>query len=171
MNILRFLSLFVIFKFNFLFAAEPLPFNNIVLHKNPLEVSYVKFKDFNLKDVQLNKNDGKIKILNFWATWCAPCKKEMPSLERLSIDYPNILIYPINLEKPNLNKTKKFFYDLNIVSLSIYFDPEFELTKQFQLRGVPTTILLNQEGNEFARIVGEIDFHDKRFIKWLKKLI
>ena len=48
---------------------------------------------------------------------------------------------------------------------------QFELTKQFQLRGVPTTILLNQEGNEFARIVGEIDFHDKRFIKWLKKLI
>ena len=171
MNILRFLSLFVFFKFNFLFAAEPLPFNNIVLHKNPLEVSYVKFKDFNLKDVQLNKNDGKIKILNFWATWCAPCKKEMPSLERLSIDNPNILIYPINLEKPNPKKTKKFFDDLNIVGLSIYFDPEFELTKKFQLRGVPTTILLNQEGNEFARIVGEIDFHDKRFIKWLKKLI
>ena len=86
MNILRFflfqLFFFTFFKLNFLYAVEPLPFNNIVLHKNPLQVSQVKFKDFHLKDIQINKNDGKIKILNFWATWCAPCRKEMPSLDK-----------------------------------------------------------------------------------------
>ena len=79
MNILKFsfiqLFLFTFFKFNSLIAAEPLPFNNIVLHKNPLQVSQVKFKDFYLKDIQINKNDGNIKILNFWATWCVQCKK------------------------------------------------------------------------------------------------
>ena len=175
MNIIRFLLFqfvfFTFFKFNFLIAAEPLPFNNIVLHKNPLQVSQVKFKDFNLKNIELNKNDGKIKILNFWATWCTPCKKEMPSLENLSIKYPNILVFPINLEKPNPSKTSKFFNDLSIESLSIYFDPKFKLAKKFQLRGIPTTILLNKEGDEFARIVGEIDFYDKEFIKWLKQFI
>ena len=81
MNVLRFSLLFILFQFNFLIAAEPLPFNNIVLHKNPLQVSQVKFKDFNLKDIQLNKNDGKIKVLNFWATWCDPCRDEMWSLD------------------------------------------------------------------------------------------
>ena len=171
MNILRFLLLFIFFKFNFLIAAEPLPFNNIVLHKNPLQVSQVKLKDFYLKDVELNKNDGKIKILNFWATWCAPCKKEMPSLDRLSANYPNILIFPINLEKPNPSKTKKFFEDLNIKSLSIYFDTEFELAKKLQLRGVPTTVLLNRDGKEFARIIGEINFYDKKFIEWINQFI
>ena len=171
MNILRFLLLFIFFKFNFLIAAEPLPFNNIVLHKNPLQVSQVKLKDFYLKDIELNKNDGKIKILNFWATWCAPCKKEMPSLDRLSANYPNILIFPINLEKPNPSKTKKFFEDLNIKSLSIYFDPEFELAKKLQLRGVPTTVLLNRDGKEFARIIGEINFYDKKFIEWINQFI
>ena len=89
MNILRFflfqLFFFTFLKLNFLYAAEPLPFNNIVLHKNPLQVSQVKFKDFDSKDIVLNKNDGKIKILNFWATWCAPCKAEMPSLDKFSI--------------------------------------------------------------------------------------
>ena len=175
MNTLRFLLFqfifFTFFKFNFLIAAEPLPFNNIVLHKNPLQVSYVKFKDFNLKDVQLNKNDGKIKILNFWATWCNPCKKEMLTLDNLSSKYPNIPVFAINVDKPNQKKTKNFFDDLNIKSLSIYFDSEFKLANQFQLRGIPTTILLNKEGDEFARIIGEIDFYDKKFVEWLNQFI
>jgi len=169
MNILRFLLLFIFFKFNFLIAAEPLPFNNIVLHKNPLQVSQVKFKDFHLKDIQINKNDGKIKILNFWATWCAPCKKEMPSLDELKARNQDILIFPINVEKPNKEKTNKFFKDLNIKSLQIYFDNDFQLAKKFKLRGVPTTILINKNGYEFARIQGDVNFNDKKFIKWLNQ--
>ena len=171
MNISRFflfqLVFFTFLKFNFLFAAEPLPFNNIVLHKNPLQVSQVKFKDFDSKDIVLNKNDGKIKILNFWATWCAPCKEEMPSLDKFNVKNPEFLVYPINLEKINQKKTKKFYDDLNIQNLKIFFDPEFQLAKQFKLRGVPTTIFINQKGQEFARVIGDVDFSDKNFIKWL----
>ena len=171
MNVLKFLILLVFFKFNFSIAAEPLPFNNIVLHKNPLQVSQVKFKDFYLKDIEINKNDGKIKVINFWATWCQPCKKEMPSLDNFSNLSKDILIYPVNLEKPNKDKTTKFYQDLNLKNLKIYFDPEFELTKQFKLRGVPTTILLNKEGNEFARIIGDINFEDEKFIEWINNFI
>tara|TARA_B000000532_G_scaffold61742_1_gene48646 strand:+ start:50 stop:565 length:516 start_codon:yes stop_codon:yes gene_type:complete len=171
MNALKFLILLVFFKFNFSIAAEPLPFNNIVLHKNPLQVSQVKFKDFYLKDIEVNKNDGKIKVINFWATWCQPCKKEMPSLDNFSNLSKDILIYPVNLEKPNKDKTRKFYQDLNLKNLKIYFDPEFELTKQFKLRGVPTTILLNKEGNEFARIIGDINFEDEKFIEWINNFM
>ena len=169
MNILRFLLLFIVIKFNFLIAAEPLPFNNIVLHKNPLQVSQVKFKDFDLKDIQINKNDGKIQILNFWATWCAPCKKEMPSLDEFQVRNNDILVFPINVDKPNKEKTNKFFKDLNIKNLQIYFDEELQLVKKFKLRGVPTTILINKNGYEFARIQGDINFNDKKFIKWLNQ--
>jgi len=173
MNILRsFLVQFFIlifFKFNFLFANEPLPFNNIVLHKNPLQVSQVKFKDFHLKDIQINKNDGNIKILNFWATWCTPCKKEMPSLDEFQTKNEDILVFPINVDKPDKEKTNDFFKDLNIKNLQIYFDYELRLVNQFKLRGVPTTILLDKKGNEFARIIGEVNFNSKKFSKWINQ--
>ena len=175
MNILRFflfqLFFFTFFKLNFLYAVEPLPFNNIVLHKNPLQVSQVKFKDFDSKDIVLNKNDGKIKILNFWATWCAPCKEEMPSLDKLQAhpELDKIKIFAINIGKENSDKANKFFLDLNIKNIQPYFDPPTTLAKTFSLRGVPTSILINKEGQEFARVMGSIDFEDKNFIDWIKK--
>ena len=73
------------------------------------------------------------------------------------------------MEQPNRQKTKKFFSDLNIKKLKIYFDKNLNFVKEFKLRGVPTTILINKNGEEFGRIIGEINFQDKKFIKWLSK--
>ena len=144
---------------------------NIVLHKEPLEIKELNFKDFNLNDVDLAGKKGNIMILNFWATWCVPCKKEMPSLDRLAKKYPEILIYAINLEKPNQVKAKKFFTDLEISKLNIYFDPEFSLVKIFNMRGIPTSILIDKNGQEFGRVIGEVDFYDKSFTELLKKYL
>jgi thiol-disulfide isomerase/thioredoxin len=121
--------------------------------------------------VELTNKKGNIMILNFWATWCVPCKKEMPSLDELSKLYPEVTIYPINLEKPNKDKTKVFFESLDIKNLNIYFDPEFKLVKSFNMRGVPTSILIDKEGKEFARIIGEIDFLNESFISLLQKYL
>jgi len=109
--------------------------------------------------------------LNFWATWCAPCKKEMPSLDRLQVheDLNNLMIFPINVGQENLQKSSKFFEDLKINNLNIYFDTQVTLAKKFGLRGIPTTILFDKNGLEFARIIGSIDFEDEKFIKWLSK--
>jgi thiol-disulfide isomerase/thioredoxin len=141
---------------------------NIVVHKEPLIIKELKFKDFNLNDMDLTNKKGNIMILNFWATWCVPCKKEMPSLEELSKMYPEVTIYPINLEKPDKDKTKNFFESLGIKNLNIYFDPDFNLVKSFNMRGVPTSILIDKKGKEFARIIGEVDFLDETFINFLK---
>ncbi len=166
-----YIHIFVIFFFAQQLLSATNYSNNIVVYKEPLEIKELKFKDFNLNDVDLTNKKGNIMILNFWATWCVPCKKEMPSLEELSKLYPEVIIYPINLEKPNKDKTKKFFENLNIKNLNIYFDPEFKLVKSFKMRGVPTSILINKNGKEFARIIGEIDFLDKSFINFLKKYL
>ena len=110
-------------------------------------------------------------ILNFWATWCAPCKREMPSLEKLAENNPNIKVYPINMEKPNKLRTRDFYNSVGITSLDIYFDPDFKLVKTFKMRGLPTSILINKDGSEFGRVVGEVDFNSEEFIQLLKKYI
>ena len=157
----------------FLFVNNPLTYaelpNNLVIHDKPKKITNITFKDINLQDVDLSKNKGKIMVLNFWATWCAPCKEEMPSLDALLNNdrLNNLKIFPINVGKDNLEKSESFFKDLDIKNLEIYFDSPSTLAKKLSLRGIPTSIILNKEGEEFARIIGSIDFEDKKFIDWL----
>ena len=155
---------------NFSYALEKPDIKNLIIIKNPKMYEDVIFKDVNQKDVDLADYKGKLVILNFWATWCAPCKEEMPSLDNLqaNISLSNLKVFPINIGQESLSKSEYFFRELNIKNLAIYFDSPITLAKKFSLRGVPTTILFNKEGKEFARIMGSINFNDEEFISWLK---
>ena len=155
---------------NFSYAFEKPGLKNLVIIKNPKFYEDVIFVDINQKNVNLDDFKGKLIILNFWATWCAPCKEEMPSLDDLQANTKlnNLKIFPINIGQEDALKSEFFFKELNIQNLKTYFDAPITLAKKFSLRGVPTTIIFNKEGKEFARITGSIDFNDKEFINWLK---
>ena len=150
---------------------EDVPLNNLAINENPKPISSIIFEDFSGNQINLNQYNGKLVIINFWATWCAPCKREMPSLDKLykNSNFKNLEVFAVNMEQPDTLKTKKFFADLNIQKLKIYFDKNFNFVKKFNLKGVPTTILINKKNEEFARIIGEVDFQDKKFLKWLLK--
>jgi thiol-disulfide isomerase/thioredoxin len=151
------------------YAKENIDIKNIIINKNPKTYKEVIFKDINQGNIDLSNFKGKLIIINFWATWCVPCREEMPSLDLLQSDkrLNNLKIFPINIGKEDLIKSESFFKELNIKNLDIYFDPTVSLAKKFSLRGVPTTILFDKEGKEFARILGSIDFSDEKFINWL----
>ena len=155
---------------NFSYASEKPDIKNLVIIKNPKKYEDVVFKDINQKNVDLDDFKGKLIILNFWATWCAPCKEEMPSLDNLQSNgnLSNLKIFPINIGQEDKSKSEFFFKELNIQNLDIYIDAPITLAKKFTLRGVPTTILFNKNGKEFARILGSIDFNNEKFINWLK---
>ena len=150
---------------------EDVPLNNIAINEIPKSISPIIFEDFLGNKISLKEYRGKLVIINFWATWCAPCKKEMPSLDRLyqSSDFKNLEVFAVNMEQPNKEKTKKFFENLKIKKLEIFFDHDLDFVKEFKLRGVPTTVLINKQGKEFARIIGEVNFEDRKFLKWLSK--
>ena len=152
-------------------ASEDVPLNNIAINETPKPISSLIFEDFSGHEINLNNYQGKLVILNFWATWCAPCKKEMPSLDELyqGNKFKNLKIFAVNVEQPNRQKTKNFFADINIKKLEIFFDSKLNFLKKLKIRGVPTTVLINKKGEEFARIIGEINFQDKKFVKWLAK--
>ena len=166
---MRFLILFTFLISNVL--ADDLPkIKNIVIHKDLKTYDNVIFLDQKDKKINIEDFNGNLVLLNFWATWCEPCKEEMPSLDRLQVnsELVNLKVFPINIGKENKIKVNKFFEDFNIKNFEPYFDPPITLAKKFSLRGVPTSILINKNGEEFARIIGSIDFDDKKFIRWLK---
>ena len=165
---MRFLIIFI-FLISNSYAAELMGIKNIIINKELKKYDSLTFLD--VKDNQLNLNEykGNLILLNFWATWCAPCKEEMPSLDLLVINknLDNLKIFPINVGQDSSEKALMFFKDLDIKNLNLYFDSPITLAKKFGLRGIPTSILFNKKGEEFARIVGSIDFSDKKFIEWL----
>ena len=165
---MRFLIIFIFIITNS-FAKEIEGIKNLIIIENPKKYDGLTFLDD--KNNQLNLADfkGKLILLNFWATWCAPCKEEMPSLDSLQSreNLDNLKIFPINVGQDDLNKTLSFFEDLNVKNLKPYFDSPITLAKKFQLRGIPTSIIINKKGEEIARIVGSIDFQDEKFIKWI----
>tara|TARA_Y100001958_G_C21228495_1_gene553982 strand:+ start:1407 stop:1916 length:510 start_codon:yes stop_codon:yes gene_type:complete len=165
---MRFLIIFIFLITN-TFAKEIDGIKNLIIIENPKKLTDFTFLDEKNNQFSLKDFEGKLILLNFWATWCAPCKKEMPSLDILQNkkNLNNLKIFPINVGQDNLEKTLNFFEDLNIKNLKPYFDSPVTLAKKFQLRGIPTSILINKNGEEFARIVGSINFEDKKFIEWI----
>ena len=165
---MRFLIIFI-FLISSSFANEEISIKNLVINKEHKKLDGLTFLDAKNNELDLKDYKGKLILLNFWATWCAPCKEEMPSLDLLQShqDLVNLKIFPINVGQDNLPKSKKFFKDLKIKNLDVYFDSPVTLAKKFGLRGIPTSIIINKDGFEFARIIGSIDFNDKNFIRWL----
>ncbi len=161
----------LIFLLSNSFAVETTDFKNLIIKKDQKKYEDLSFLDSDKKQVNLDDYRGKLVLLNFWASWCAPCKEEMPSLDSLQSNknLNNLQIFPINVGQDNEKKAKDFFEELDIKTLNIYFDTPITLAKKFQLRGIPTTILISKDGYEFARIIGSIDFESQKFIKWLSK--
>ena len=165
---MRFLIIFI-FLINNSLANEIAEIKNLVINKDLKKYEVLTFLDAENNQLNLSDYKGNLVLLNFWATWCAPCKEEMPSLDLLLLNknLDNLKIFPINVGKDDIKKVSKFYEDLGIKNLELYFDPPITLAKKFGLRGIPTSILFNKEGLEFARIIGSINFEDEKFLEWL----
>ena len=168
----KFLIYIIIFLHFSFFASVSIEiqFTNMFVTKTPITYKEeLEFKGFEGDLVNLSNYNNDIYLLNFWATWCAPCRKEMPSLDKLQSTFKEVKIFPINIKESDKRNSEIFFKDLNINNLQIYFDIDSKLANILWLRGIPTTIILNKNRQEIARIVGDADFEDEQFIKWLKE--
>mgnify|MGYP001347756980 CR=1 FL=1 len=165
---MRFLIIFI-FLISKSYSYESIEIKNLIINKDLKKYENITFLDTNNKLINLNDYKGNLILLNFWATWCAPCKEEMPSLDSLLENkyLDKLQIFPINIGNENFEKASKFFDEVGIQNLNLYFDPPVTLAKKFNLRGLPTTILIDKKGFEFARIIGSIDFQNKKFVDWL----
>ena len=143
---------------------------NLIIYEKFKEYEDAYFKNILDKDINLIKYEGKLLLVNFWATWCEPCKEEMPSLDKLAVDenFKNLEILPINIGQEKIEKIEEFYNKTKIKNLDIFYDTDVRLAKKFLLRGLPTTLIINKDGKEFARVVGSINFQDVNFKTWLQ---
>ena len=143
---------------------------NLIINEKIKEYKDVFFKNRLDEEINLTKYNGKLLLMNFWATWCEPCKEEMPSLDKLAVDknFNNLGILAINIGQEKMSKIEQFYTKTKIENLDIFYDTDVRLAKKFLLRGVPTTLIINKDGKEIARVVGSLDFQDNKFKTWLK---
>lgn len=98
---------------------------------------------------------GKWVVLNFWATWCPPCREEMPSLDRLQAAMPEIAVVPVATGRNSPEAMQRFWDEAAIANLEILRDPKSDLARQMGVMGLPVTIVVNPEGAEVGRLIGD----------------
>lgn len=125
------------------------------------------------KDHHLSEYRGKYVVLNFWATWCAPCRKEMPTLDKLQADLggDHLAVVPVGSLRTTAASAQKFFDREHVTHLPVLIDPEARMARQMGIMGLPVTLILDPQGREIARLIGEADWASPSAKAILTKLI
>lgn len=130
----------------------------LALHDAPVTIPEVVLLDAQDGEHSLADYKGKWVVLNFWATWCAPCRREMPSLERLQAAMPELAVVPVATGRNAVEGIERFFEEAGVKTLPILRDPKSELARGMGVMGLPVTVILNPEGQEVARLIGDAEW-------------
>ncbi len=143
------------------------------LVKAPKPLPDLAFNDADDKPLKLADYKGKIVLLNFWATWCAPCVKEMPSLDRLQAEMgkDKFVILPLSLDGPTKPKVAPFYQDKKLGNLGVYFDKGRKAMQALDVSILPTSILVDAEGRELGRLEGEADWDKPEALALMKAAV
>jgi len=139
----------------------------------PRPVPDLEFLDADEKSLHLADLTGKVRLVNLWATWCAPCVKEMPSLDRLQAALPKtrFLVLPISLDGPSKPKVAPFYKEQKLAHLGIFYDKGRKAMATLGVTLLPTSILVDPAGRELGRIEGDADWDSPEAIALLKAAV
>ena len=128
----------------------------LVVHSDPVAAGDAVFFDRDGGKLRLADWQGQVVLLNFWATWCAPCRAEMPALDALQGEMGDrVAVVTVATGRNSMPGIEKFFEDAQITRLPVLLDPKSALARQMGVAGLPVTVILNREGEEVARMIGE----------------
>ena len=156
--------LFISF-FNFNLASNNI--EKIQIIKDNYFIDSIKLINYKEKTSLLKEKEARFYILNFWASWCVPCIKEMKSLNSLQRKEKNLRVITISQDR-DIKDTKAFFDKNKYKNLEKYFDKDKKIISMFSIRGIPTTFIANKDFEVFAKVEGIIEWDSRGFIKWLK---
>src|SRR5262245_4430329 len=155
------------------FAAGQEPPKNFVMHDTPKPVAAIKFDDAQGQSRNLADFKGKVVLLNIWATWCGPCRKEMPALDRLqaALAGPDFEIVALSIDRGGMDAARKFFADIGIRTLAMYLDSSGQALRQLGAVGLPTTLLIERDGREIGRLIGPAEWDSPETIEFVRCVV
>lgn len=137
------------------------------------QVPELKFADEDGAPVTLEGFSGKVVLLNIWATWCVPCREEMPALDRLQgkLGGAEFEVLPLSIDQSGVNAVKSFYKEIGLKHLDIYIDETAQAGTSLGVIGIPTTLIVGPEGRELARRVGAAEWDSPEMVAFLEDVI
>ncbi len=155
------------------FAAAQEAVKNFVMHGAPKAVGVISFQDDRGQTRSLADFKGKVVLLNIWATWCGPCRLEMPALDRLqaTLGGPDFEVVPISIDRGGMETVRKFYSEIGLRILAKYIDASGQALRTLGAVGLPTTLLIDRAGREIGRIIGPAEWDTPEIAEFLKSVI
>jgi thiol-disulfide isomerase/thioredoxin len=153
------------------FAGEP-P-RNFIMHEVPEPGAAVRFEDDQGQPRSLADFRGKIVLLNVWATWCAPCLKEIPALDHLAaaLNGADFAVVAVSVDRKGIDAVRKVFAELGVQKLPMYIDSFGQALRTVRAIGLPTSLFIDREGREFGRAVGPAEWDGAATIEFLRHVV
>ncbi|PJK29211.1 TlpA family protein disulfide reductase [Minwuia thermotolerans] len=169
MRLLAFVAISVILVISAL-RAEQAPMS---LHDEPQPIPPIGFKHGDGRDYNLDDWRGRIVLLNIWATWCPPCRHEMPTLDRLQdqLGGERFEVIALSIDRAGVGVVRSFFEETGVRRLRLFLDETGESVRKIGGFGLPTTLLIGPQGNELARLVGPAEWDTPEMIAFLETVI
>jgi thiol-disulfide isomerase/thioredoxin len=143
------------------------------VHETPEALPDVAFEDGAGASRTLAEYSGKVLLLNLWATWCVPCRKEMPTLDRLQakIGGAEFEVVALSVDRAGSEAVKKFFQEIGIENLAVNIDPSSKVLRTLGAFGLPTTLLIDRQGREIGRLVGPAEWDTAEMVALIRNYI
>ena len=155
--------LFINLLNNYLFSND---IEKIQIVKDNYYIDSIKLINYKEKKELLKEKEAKYYIINFWASWCAPCIKEMKSLNSLQVKAPYLRVITVSQDK-NISVAQNFFDKNKYKNLEKYFDKDKKILESLPIRGLPTTFIANKNFKIFGKVEGVIEWDSDEFLSWL----
>lgn len=149
-------------------AAEPREF---VVHESPRPLPDIRFQDAGGRTIGLGDFRGKVVVLNVWATWCGPCRREMPTLDRLQTELggADFQVIALSIDRKGLDVVRKFYSEIGIRHLAMHIDSSGRTARQLGALGLPTTLLIDRAGREIGRLVGPAEWDAPDMVDFIRR--
>ena len=143
------------------------------LHDAPLPIATISIVTGGGRTLGIGNLRGKVVLLNIWATWCGPCRREMSTLDRLQTQLggPDFEVVPLSIDRAGIDPVRQVYAEIGITKLGIYLDSSGKAFRDLGVLGLPTTLLLGRDGQEIGRLVGPAEWDSSEMVALMQRVI